>query len=88
VIDRCQGGANDRNSAVPSPIGWLPAPGAIDANGLGLSPETLRELTSINPAEWLKEMEEVETFFGKFGKRLPQALLDQAARTKAELQRA
>jgi phosphoenolpyruvate carboxykinase (GTP) len=85
VIERCQDTSGNGKGAVPSPIGWLPAPGAIDTRGLDIGKETMRELTSIDPAAWLHEMEEIESFFAKFGGRIPKALPEQAARIKAEL---
>jgi phosphoenolpyruvate carboxykinase (GTP) len=70
VADRCNGGGK----AVESPIGYLPADGAIDTTGLDLAPETMRELLAVDAADWRQEAESLAEFFGKFGARLPAEL--------------
>ncbi len=82
VLERCQ----DRGAAVRTPIGYLPTPEAIDSRGLRLAPDALRDLTAVEPAGWLREIGEIEAFFATFGERMPQALLDEAARVRSELQ--
>jgi len=67
-------GAGD---AVESPIGWLPAPGAIDTNGLELAPEKLDEVLAVDPEEWRAEVPDIESHFATFGDRLPEALTDE-----------
>jgi phosphoenolpyruvate carboxykinase (GTP) len=84
VVERCQGD----DGAFSSPIGFLPEPGAIDTSGIALGRDGMRELTAMDPAGWLHEVEQVETFFAKFGGRMPKALLEEAGRIKAELRRA
>ena len=81
ILDRCQG----RGAATRTPIGYLPTPEAIDTSGLGLGPDTMTELTTIDKEAWLEEIEDIEGFFTKFGERMPKALLNQAARVKNEL---
>ena len=70
VVERCQG----RGGAVESPIGHLPAPGAIDTAGLSVSPETMKELLSVDPADWRQEAVALGEFFAKFGGRVPPEL--------------
>jgi phosphoenolpyruvate carboxykinase (GTP) len=70
VAERCGGGGK----AVESPIGWLPAEGAIDTTGLAVAPETVRALLAIEPADWSQEAESLGEFFAKFGDRVPGAL--------------
>ena len=43
VFERCRG----RGEAIRCPIGWLPAPGAIDVSGLDLRPGVIDELFSV-----------------------------------------
>ena len=52
IFDRCAG----RGEAVASPIGWLPAPGAIPTEGLKLDAAALKEVMSVDPAEWKQEL--------------------------------
>ena len=84
ILARCEG----TGEAVKTPIGYLPARGAIDVSGLDVSPAAMEALTSINPQEWLAEIKEIEEYFDKFGERLPPTFRDETARIKAELQRA
>jgi len=70
VADRCKG----TGGAVESPIGFLPAEGALDTNGLDLAPGSMRELLTIDPADWRQEADGLAEFFAKFGVRLPAEL--------------
>ena len=70
ATDRCAGAGE----AVESPIGLLPAPGALDTSGLDVAPETLRELLAVDPADWRQEAASLGEFFAKFGDRLPAEL--------------
>jgi phosphoenolpyruvate carboxykinase (GTP) len=67
IVDRCQG----RGEAIESPIGMLPARGAIDTSGLDVSEATMNELLSVAREDWRAETESIGEFFGKFGTRLP-----------------
>jgi len=70
ATERCAG----KGAAVESPIGLLPAPGALDTTGLDVAPETMRELLAIDPADWRQEATALGEFFAKFGDRLPAEL--------------
>jgi phosphoenolpyruvate carboxykinase (GTP) len=70
AAERCRG----TGRAVESPIGFLPADGAIDTSGLDVAPGTMRELLAVDPADWRQEAEGLAEFFGKFGSRLPAEL--------------
>jgi phosphoenolpyruvate carboxykinase (GTP) len=67
ILDRCQGKAD----AVESPIGLLPAPGAIDTVGLDVSPAIMDELRTVHAEDWRAEVAGIGEFFAKFGSRLP-----------------
>ena len=73
IFERVTGGGE----AVESPIGWLPAPGAIDTEGLDLSDEKLAEVLAVDPEEWRAEVPSIEEHFSTFGDRLPDALNDE-----------
>ena len=81
IIERAQG----QGEAVKTPIGYLPAPGAIETEGLDLSEAQMQSLFSIDPQEWAAEMEGIEEYFDKFGDRLPPVLREHATRIRAEL---
>jgi len=70
IVDRARG----RGAATETPVGFVPAPKDIDTTGLGVTDETMRDLVLIDSEAWQAEMEEEESFFGLFGKRLPEEL--------------
>jgi phosphoenolpyruvate carboxykinase (GTP) len=70
VFDRAAG----RGDAVETPIGWVPAPGAIDIEGTGVSKEDLDELLRVDHDEWRAEVPLIRRHFDMFGKRLPAEL--------------
>jgi phosphoenolpyruvate carboxykinase (GTP) len=65
---------SERGDAVESPIGWLPAPGAIDLEGTGVSKEDMAELLRVDAEEWRAEIPSIREHFAKFGDHLPGAL--------------
>jgi phosphoenolpyruvate carboxykinase (GTP) len=81
VLDRCAG----KGEAVRTPIGYLPAVGAIDTKGLPVTSESMAALTAVDGPAWRQEIKEIEAYFAKFGSRMPKALLDEAARVHKEL---
>lgn len=85
-VDRARGLRTDVG-AVPSPVGLLPAPGALDTRGLDLDDETLARLFHVDPDSWLLEADLTEEFFATFGDRVPPALHDRLARMRAALER-
>jgi phosphoenolpyruvate carboxykinase (GTP) len=73
VFRRCDGEAD----AVDTPTGRLPAEGSLDVSGLGLSPEALAELLSVNPEDWKAQLAQVREHYATFGDKLPPALAGQ-----------
>ena len=63
--------------AVESAIGYLPAPGAIDVQGLDVDAESMQELMRVDPREWLDEIPGIEEHFRRFGTRLPAPLKEE-----------
>ncbi|MEW6262239.1 MAG: phosphoenolpyruvate carboxykinase (GTP) [Thermodesulfobacteriota bacterium] len=74
--------------AVDTPIGRLPAPGALDLNGLNLAPSTLQELLKVDVGEWLKEVTLIREHFDHFGDRLPDQLNQELKRLEERLRAA
>jgi phosphoenolpyruvate carboxykinase (GTP) len=64
-------------AAVPSPIGGLPAPGALDTSGLAVSQEDLRLLLSVETGTWQDEAALIGEHLATFGSRLPGELQDE-----------
>jgi phosphoenolpyruvate carboxykinase (GTP) len=70
IFDRCAG----RGEAEESPIGWVPADGAITTEGLNISKEDLAEVMAVNPSEWEQEVPLIEEYYRTYGDRTPPAL--------------
>ena len=70
VFERVSG----RGEAVETPIGHVPAPGAIEIEGTGLSKEDMDELLRVDRDEWRAEVPLIREHFAQFGDRLPSAL--------------
>ncbi len=73
VFERCAG----RGEAVESPIGYLPAKGAISTDGLDVPPEDMEEVLRVDTDEWLAEIPLIEEYYARFGDRVPPALVKQ-----------
>ena len=68
VAQRCAG----KGQACKTPIGYVPAKGALDLSGLDLSEEIIEELLCVDPRDWLGETAQLKEFFAKFDDhRLP-----------------
>ena len=70
VFRRC----DDEAEAVETPIGLVPAPGAIDTSGLDLPDGAMEELLRVDPEEWKAQLPQVREQFAKFGDALPDEL--------------
>ncbi|HSX04242.1 MAG TPA: phosphoenolpyruvate carboxykinase (GTP) [Rhabdochlamydiaceae bacterium] len=66
-------------------VGWVPKLGSLDDSGLNLTKETVKALFHIDPKQWIKEAEEIETYFYVFGDALPQPLRDELEALKGRL---
>ncbi|HET8794958.1 MAG TPA: phosphoenolpyruvate carboxykinase (GTP), partial [Arthrobacter sp.] len=78
VIDRIEGTAE----AAETPIGYVPAPGSLDIEGLGISQEQIDAAVAVKPEEWGPELEGIEQWYERFGDSLPDGLHDQLAQLK------
>jgi phosphoenolpyruvate carboxykinase (GTP) len=70
MIERIQG----RAQGVETPVGDVPAPGALNLEGLSLDKATLDTLLKVDREEWAEEVPEIRAFFDRFGERLPPEL--------------
>ena len=70
IFRRCDGEAE----AEETPIGLVPAPDALDVEGLDLSPEAMAELLAVDPEEWKVQLPQVHQHFAQFGDSLPDEL--------------
>jgi phosphoenolpyruvate carboxykinase (GTP) len=84
ILERVEGTA----AAVESPVGWVPAPGAIDHAAAGVPDADWAELFSIDPAAHLAEADDAEKFFGTFEGRVPAAVTSQLEELRARMRAA
>ncbi len=81
VIERLEGEAD----AVETPIGQVPAPGALDVDGLGLTPDAVAQALAVDPQEWAAEIPLIQEWFEQIGAKMPVTLLTELDGLKARL---
>ena len=81
VFDRLDGNAE----AVETPIGFLPAPGSLDTDGLDVSEADMSVLLSVDADGWKSALPQFEAHFAQFGDRLPGELTTQLQHLAATL---
>ncbi len=78
ILGRCQ----ETAAATETPIGYVPAPGALDISGLdGVTEDTIADLLQVDVADWQGELKNQKEFFERFGSRLPEEILRQHRNT-------
>ncbi len=75
-------------AAVDTPIGRLPAPGALDLAGLDLPKASLDTLLGVDVEGWSAELPLMRKHFKKFGARLPAGLTEELSALERRLQSA
>ena len=78
VFERVGGSA----AAVKTPIGYLPADGSLDVNGLDIAKSDLDQLLSVDVDGWRSAIPQIKDHYAQFGSKLPNRLssqLDQLA---------
>ncbi|HEX3318149.1 MAG TPA: phosphoenolpyruvate carboxykinase (GTP) [Solirubrobacteraceae bacterium] len=73
IAQRCAGKAE----ATETPIGLIPAEGALDLEGLDVSAEDMAALFAIDPEEWAAQLPQVHEHYATFGDALPDELRGQ-----------
>ena len=81
IIDR----VNDRVGAKETPIGYVPHVKDLELKGLDISNENLERLIGVDRAGWLRESDDIEEFFKKFGSRMPPEMWDELRAMKEKL---
>jgi phosphoenolpyruvate carboxykinase (GTP) len=81
ALERLEGTA----AATDTPIGRVPAPGALDTDGLDLTSAEVEEALAVDVEEWKKEIPLIEEWFDKLGDRMPSSLRDELASLKERL---
>jgi phosphoenolpyruvate carboxykinase (GTP) len=70
IVERIRG----NGKASETPVGYVPASGAIDLDGLPLPPARLEAALRCDPGEWLEALDELAAFYTQFGPRLPEPI--------------
>jgi phosphoenolpyruvate carboxykinase (GTP) len=70
IVERIEGTA----AAVETPIGYVPTAGALDTEGLDMTPEDLAIALDVDVEEWKHEVPQISEWFAKFGDKLPAVL--------------
>jgi phosphoenolpyruvate carboxykinase (GTP) len=81
IVERVAGKAE----AVDTAIGRLPAPGAIDTDGLGVPDDDMAALLAVDVEGWGKEVPLIAEHFAQFGDRLPLRLQQQLVQLEQRL---
>ena len=81
VIERLDG----TGEGVDTPVGIVPAPGALDVSGLDMTDEDIAKALAVNADEWAVELGLIEEWLAKFGESLPTQMQDELATLKANL---
>ena len=72
-------------AAAETPVGFVPAPGALDVDGLALSTAALESAMRVDPDEWKAELPKISAHFDNLGDRLPAEMRTQLAALAARL---
>ena len=83
ILKRCDGEVDaDKIS-----IGYVPKVEDINIEGIEdkISTETIKELLSVKPKEWLEDIENIKEFFKQFGDRLPKEMMDELEKLENNL---
>ena len=78
---------NGTGKFVETPIGRLPAEGAIDMDGLDISAEDFKKLFEINKEDGLAEVAEMREYYKIFGDRLPKELTEELDKIEERLKK-
>jgi phosphoenolpyruvate carboxykinase (GTP) len=81
IFRRC----DDEAEAVETAAGLVPAPGALETEGLAVGEEQMAKLLEVRPDEFAQELPSVREHYAQFGDRLPNELHDELERLAARL---
>ena len=73
VFERC----DDQAGAQETPIGLVPAEGALDTAGLDVTQADMAKLLAVDTEEWVAQLPRLKEHYAIFGERLPAELREQ-----------
>jgi phosphoenolpyruvate carboxykinase (GTP) len=78
MVERIRGAGR----AEDTPVGYVPAPGALDLGGLEMPAPRLREALRCDAGEWGAALQDLEEFYRQFGARLPREIDEKLTETR------
>jgi phosphoenolpyruvate carboxykinase (GTP) len=81
VFERVSG----TGEAVDTAIGYLPAPGAINTDGLDVSDADMAKLLAVDAEDWRAEVPLIREYYATFGAKLPDELLAEVDKLEKQL---
>jgi phosphoenolpyruvate carboxykinase (GTP) len=81
IVERISGGGE----AVKTPIGYLPAPGALDVVGLPMGAEAVDAALRVDTDEWRTELPKINQHFVVLGDHVPANMHEQLKRLEERL---
>lgn len=81
AIERIEGKAD----AVETPLGFTPAPGALDMEGIAMTQEQINEALRVDRDEWRAEIPLIDEWFTQIGPKLPEQMREQFAHLQAAI---
>jgi phosphoenolpyruvate carboxykinase (GTP) len=81
IVERVSG----RGEAVKTPIGYLPAPGALDTNGLDMTNDQVNAALKVDAEEWRNELPKIAQHFSHLGERVPADMIAQVKNLEERL---
>jgi phosphoenolpyruvate carboxykinase (GTP) len=81
IFRRCNG----EGEAVETPIGLVPAEGQINIDGLDVTADDMRELTTVDTDALRDEVPQIEEYLATYGDRLPDRVRSQLEALKQRL---
>ena len=84
IVGRLEGTAG----ATDTPIGRVPAPGALDISGLNIGRAELDELLKVDAAAWLAEIPGIAAHYERIGGRVPREMHEELAAMERRLKQA
>jgi phosphoenolpyruvate carboxykinase (GTP) len=83
IVDRVK----NRVGAEQTPIGLVPRKEDLNLTGLNITAERLRQATSIDPSEWLSELNQIQEYFAQLGADSLTDFEDRIKSTRAGLEK-
>jgi phosphoenolpyruvate carboxykinase (GTP) len=81
AIERIEGDAD----AIETPLGFAPAAGSIDVEGLAVSAEAMTDALHVDKSEWQAELPLIDEWFAKIGAKLPMEMGVELEKLKGNL---